>query len=318
MKLFSIIIPVKNGEYWLDNLFQKLMQQTLIDQTEIIIIDSGSTDNSLEIIKRYPVRIIQIPSAEFNHGETRNIGVREAKGKYVVMTVQDAAPVSELWLQYFLDGFINNNVAGVCGQQIVPHDLDKNPISWFRFFSSPKKIFSHYDDPQDFLKLSPKEQRSIVGWDNVTAAYRRDILLQFPFPKIDFAEDIFWAREMLLKGYTLAFINEARVFHYHHYFPEFVLPRYFSVYYFEYKIFKLKPANNQSFLRSVLSSIKTLLNEPSVSWRKKIYWFIFNFKYLIAVQKTITIFNSALNKGEDSLDIQYQKICNKIPQALKY
>jgi glycosyltransferase involved in cell wall biosynthesis len=40
--LFSIVIPVKNGDYWLANLFQKLMKQTLIDQTEIIIIDSGS------------------------------------------------------------------------------------------------------------------------------------------------------------------------------------------------------------------------------------------------------------------------------------
>jgi rhamnosyltransferase len=316
--LFSIIIPVKNGDHWLENLFQKLMQQTLIGRSEIIIIDSGSTDGSLEIIKKYPVKLIQVPASEFNHGETRNVGVREAKGKYVVMTVQDAVPMSDMWLQYFLDAFINENVVGVCGQQLVPHDLDKNPVQWFRIFSSPKKELHHYDNPADLLNLSPKEQRQNAGLDNVTAAYNREVLLQHPFPKIDFGEDIFWAREMLLKGYTLASDDEIRVFHYHHYSGAFIIPRYFSVYYFEYKLFKAIPEVTTSFLMYILSCIKILLKERSVSWKGKFKWLIFNIRYKIACNKAIAIFNSALDKGEDFLDAQYQQICNKVPQAPKY
>ena len=83
------------------------MRQTLIAQSEIIVIDSGSTDRSLEIVRRYPVRLIEIPASEFNHGSTRNLGVRAAKGEYVVMTVQDALPGSDDWLELFLAGFGN-------------------------------------------------------------------------------------------------------------------------------------------------------------------------------------------------------------------
>src|SRR6185503_1987399 len=98
--LISIVIPVKNGDHWLEALFEKLVTQTLYPQAEIIVLDSGSTDRSLEIIARYPVKLINIPPKEFNHGETRNVGVRAARGKYVVMTVQDALPFSNDWLQH--------------------------------------------------------------------------------------------------------------------------------------------------------------------------------------------------------------------------
>jgi rhamnosyltransferase len=86
----SVVIPVKNGEPWLDECIQGIMSQTLFNQTEIIAIDSGSTDGSLAILEKYPVRIYNLPPAEFNHGLTRNYGVQLCRGEYVVMTVQDA------------------------------------------------------------------------------------------------------------------------------------------------------------------------------------------------------------------------------------
>ncbi len=315
--LFSIIIPVKNGDQWLDNLFNKLFQQTLITKTEIIVIDSGSTDNSLTIINNYPVKLIQIPAATFNHGETRNLGVKAAKGKYVVLTVQDAVPASDLWLQYLLDGFVSEDIAAVCGQQIVPHDNDKNPVLWFRFFSEPQITFRYFKNPADFLKLSPQDQRNIAGWDNVNAAYNREILLLNPFAKIDFAEDMNWAKEMLLQKYTLAFVDKARVFHYHHHKAEFILPRYFSVFYFEYKIFKLKPSQS-NILKSGLSNFKTLVNMQAISLKEKYNWLLFNIRYRIELNKTILLFNNTLEKGEDFLDNQYKIICKKMPQAPKY
>ena len=294
------------------------MSQTLYHQSEIIVIDSGSTDRSIDIINRYPVRLIQIPPAEFNHGDTRNLGARAARGKYIVMTVQDAVPATDQWLQHFVDGFENEKVVGLCGQQVVPHELDKNPVLWFRPVSAPRNTFYHYNTPEDFLRLNISEQRELVGWDNVTSAYRREILLQFPFPRIDFAEDIFWAREMLLKGYTLGHIDEARVFHYHHYKPEFILPRYFSVYYFEHKAFGLNPEPVRSVLRKMLSAARILLRESAVSWPEKYKWLMYNIRYWLALRKTIRTFNNALIKGDSFLDDRYRQICKKAPQALKY
>lgn len=342
--LFSVIIPVKNGDFWLERLFQALMRQTLFSQTEIIVIDSGSTDKSLEIIRRYqgggqgdpqgdprcdpqcdaqgggriPIRLIEIPAAEFNHGETRNLGVRAARGEFVVMTVQDAVPASDHWLQFFLTGFADDKVAAICGQQVVPHERDKNPVLWYRPVSAHQTWFCHFESPEDFEKLSPSEQRQITGWDNVVSAYRRKILLENPFQAIDFAEDLIWAKGMLLKGHTLGHVSEAIVFHYHHHLPEFVLPRYFSVYYFEYKIFGLRPGIQHSVWWNIGVGARVLLKEKALSPKEKFKWLIFTIRYWIALKRTIKKFNAALDKGDASLDVQYRRICKRPPQAIKY
>lgn len=316
--LVSVVIPVKNGDIWLDRLLEGLVRQTLFDKTEIIIIDSGSTDKSLGIIAKYPVRLIRIPSSEFNHGDTRNLGAREARGKYVVMTVQDAVPASDLWLQHFVDGFENEKVVALCGQQLVPHEPDKNPVLWFRPVSAPQTTFYHYDDPAEFLRLSPAEQRQKVGWDNVVAAYRREILLQYPFPRTDFAEDIIWAREMLVLGKWLGNVDAARVYHYHHYTSDIILPRYFSVFYFEYRTFGLKPPPVRHTAKKVLSAGKILLKESSLTLAEKFRWLIYNINYWKELKRTVDLFNSAVNKGDTFLDDQYRTICKKPPQAIKY
>jgi len=338
--LFSVIIPVKNGDFWLERLFQALMRQTLFSRTEIIVIDSGSTDKSLDIIRRYQgvgenrvqgdgenqvqgdgenqVRLIEIPPAEFNHGETRNLGARAARGEFVVMTVQDAVPASDQWLQFFLAGFTDDKVAAVCGQQVVPHERDKNPVIWFRPVSAHRTWFCHFERPEDFEKLSPSEQRQIAGWDNVVSAYRRKILLENPFPAIDFAEDLIWAKGMLLKGHTLGHVSEAIVFHYHHHLPEFVLPRYFSVYYFEYKIFGLRPGIEHSVLWNIGVGARVLLREKALTGKEKFKWLIFTIRYWMVLKRTIKKFNAALDKGDACLDVQYRRICKRPPQAFKY
>jgi glycosyltransferase involved in cell wall biosynthesis len=316
--LFSIVIPVKNGDQWLEGLFRKLMAQTLSSRCEIVVIDSGSTDQSLEIISRYPVRLIRIAPAEFNHGTTRNLGVREAKGKFVVMTVQDALPGSENWLELFLAGFTDDRVVAVCGQQVVPHEPDKNPVLWFRPVSEHRTWYCHFDDPDDYLKLSAAEQREIAGWDNVTAAYRRSVLLEYPFPDIQFAEDISWAKWMLLKGFTLGHVSGAITYHYHHQTPEFILPRYFSVFYAEFKIFGLRPALQYPVWRNVLVAAKVLLKETQLTWGERAKWLLFNIRYWLVLKGTIRRFNRAAAAGEAILDQEYRQICKRPPQALKY
>jgi rhamnosyltransferase len=316
--LFSIVIPVKNGDIWLERLLAGLMRQTLIAQSEIIVIDSGSTDDSLEIIRRYPVRLIQIPPSEFNHGATRNLGVREAKGEFVIMTVQDALPGSDDWLDLFLGGFGDQQVVAVCGQQVVPHDRDKNPVLWFRPVSEHRTWYCHYDDPADYLKLSPVEQREIAGWDNVTAAYRRSVLMEHPFPEIQFAEDVSWARMMLLNRFTLGHVSGAITYHYHHHLPEFILPRYFAVYYSEFRIFGVRPALQSPVWRNVLVAGKILLKQSGLTWKERARWMSFNIRYWLEIRSTVRRFNRAVDEGETALDREYRQICKRPPQALKY
>ena len=214
--LISVVIPVKNGADTLAACIEGILAQTLSDRLEIIVIDSGSTDGSVEMASRYPVQVRQIAPTEFNHGETRNLGAQMARGEFVAMTVQDARPVDHRWLERMLKHFDDPAVAGVCGQQVVPHDLDKNPLQWFRPYTQPVPRKIQFAKPGEFEGLPPAKQAALCGWDDVTAMYRRSVLLKVPFQRVNFSEDGIWAKDALSHGHALVYDYSARVYHYHH------------------------------------------------------------------------------------------------------
>lgn len=81
--MFKIIIPNYNNEKWLDKCLSSIMNQTYKDY-EVIVIDDLSTDNSLEIIRKYPVKLIQADHKVYNGG-ARNIGIRLETNKPYTM-----------------------------------------------------------------------------------------------------------------------------------------------------------------------------------------------------------------------------------------
>ena len=312
--LISVIIPVFNGAYWLQDTLSTIVRQTLFDKSEIIIVDSGSTDKSLEIAGRFPVRIIQIPPADFNHGETRNLGVRAAKGEFVVLTVQDAKPADDLWLQKLLDGFIHEKVEGVCGQQIVPHDTRMNPVQWFRPQSEPVITEYHFPYPEDFNKLTPIQMRSVCGWDDVNAMYRHEALIRRPFPVTLFGEDIQWARDTMLAGGHLVYNHAARVFHYHFYNPDFSFKRIYTECFFKYQLFKLLPVAKADII-SYLRDIKVILTEPKLTITEKIKWIRYNLRLKAVENNTIKQFLMDVDKGDKYLERNYYNKFSKSPAA---
>ncbi|MGI8584348.1 MAG: glycosyltransferase family 2 protein [Chitinophagaceae bacterium] len=313
----SVVIPVKNGDSWLNETISSILNQEVDGAIEIIAIDSGSTDDSLSILSKYPVTIININPEDFNHGLTRNLGAKLAKGKYIVMTVQDAKPANEKWLQYLLEGFDDDNVAGVCGQQIVPHDTDKNPIDWFRPISKPGKRKYFFKDVREFDNLKPEEKKTICSWDDVNAMYRKDILLQIPFRDVSFGEDALWAKDAIQNGLSIVYNTNAQVKHYHHETVDYTFRRSLSVHYYFYKLFGLKPKVNGYEFLHIIRNIKLLLFEKKVSWKNKLKWLIYNYKLRKASNKSITYFNKTLTKGERYLDEIHEIISMNPVQAIR-
>lgn len=312
--LISIVIPVKNGAKWLESLFQSLKRQTLAERVEIICIDSGSVDGSIGVIKQQDVRLINVSPEEFNHGLTRNLGVQAAKGEYVAMTVQDARPANDEWLQQLLDGFTGERIAGVCGQQVVPHDKDKNPVQWFRPLSEPKLEEYQFDTPEAFDNLTSDAKKKICGWDDVTACYRREALLKVPFREINFGEDAAWAMDALRAGYKIVYNKKAQVYHYHNEYTDFAFKRALTVFYHRYKLFGLIPSVPTVSLRRKMNMAKILLKSP-VSFLDKIKWWKYNLDLAGSQKKAYNTFISSLEKGEEKLDAVHQKYCGQPPQA---
>lgn len=316
LPLISIVIPVKNGGSWLDNLLRSIFAQSLIGDTEVIIIDSGSTDQSVDTVREFPVQLIQISPDDFNHGATRNVGAQVAKGKYVVMTVQDALPENDRWLELLISPFSDDSVAGVCGQQIVPHDRDTNPVQWHRPISLPVLRKIYFESVEKFDALTADEKRRLCSWDDVNAAYRRDVLLRIPFRKVSFAEDALWARDALRAGYAIVYEPNARVKHYHFESSDYTFRRLFTVSYHFYMAFGTKPELVENGMLELSRDIKTLLLSPGISLSEKVKWLYFNFQQRKAINRAVKLFHQSLHSGPSHLERTHAEFCEQAPQSL--
>lgn len=311
--LISVVIPVKNGAATLASCLEGIRAQTLGDRLEIIVIDSGSTDGSLELLSHYPVKVHRIPKEEFNHGETRNLGVRLARGAFVAMTVQDARPVDNRWLERMVKHFDDPKVAGVCGQQVVPHELDKNPLQWFRPYSQPVLRKVSFANPADFKNLPPTEQVMLCGWDDVTAMYRRSALLEIPFRRVNFSEDAIWARDALAHGLAIIYDYSAKVYHYHSEtflfrFRRQFTSRYQLHVYFDY--LTLPPSLIMDLTRCAFRSAKR-----RISPEHRFKWFLYNARLHTANWAADWIYwMSAKCAGLQTCSSINNRLCPQAPQ----
>lgn len=313
--LISVVIPVKNGAATLDAALRGIFAQSLAGRVEVIIIDSGSTDGSLEIARDYPARLHEIPAEEFNHGATRNLGVALSRGEFVAMTVQDAVPADDRWLETLLRHFDDPAVMGVCGKQIVPHDADKNPMQWHRPMTAPQVARRHYPNPADYQALTPQERLAASGWDDVTAMYRRSALLELPFRTTMFGEDFLWANDALGRGWALVHDDCAAVYHYHHQAFGYRFRRLLTISWHQCQCYGCcrRPA---PFWHRIGQFTWHLARWKGLPLIRRIYWIMYNFRMMLADWAAAFAVHAALIAGgHRRLARVHGFFCDVAPQA---
>jgi len=208
----SIIILTKNGERYLHPLLDGLLAQSIAGTFEIILIDSGSKDGTLQIVADYPaVRLYEIPPKEFGHGKTRNLGAELAHGKFLVYIPQDATPVGRDWLEKLLRPFENPAVAGVYARQVARADAN----AMEKFF-----LGDAYSSTPETKSLARGEEASLARcfFSTVSGAIRVSIWARYPFREdIIMSEDQAWASEVMRAGYAVAYAPDSCVLHSHQY-----------------------------------------------------------------------------------------------------
>ena len=316
-KTVSVVIPVKNGAKTIRACIEGILAQS-VPVKEIIVIDSGSTDGTIDIINGYDeVNLIEIPPNDFNHGLTRNLGVQKATGKFVILTVQDARPYNEYWIEELLKGFTDNEVAGVCGQQFTPHEKDKNPVEWFRPISGPQFMRYQFKTKEEFIQLTPTEKKYICRWDDVTAMYKRIVLLEVPFQKTSFCEDTIWARDAIIKGYAIVYNDNAKVYHYHIQDADFVYKRNFTIMYVLYRNLGYLQKRPDLTLHIRLSILKTLVKSLGFDPIKILKWNRYNITNINAMIHSYEFFMECLSYGDNFLAKQHELLCGKPPSSIK-
>ncbi|MGJ8548653.1 glycosyltransferase family 2 protein [Winogradskyella wichelsiae] len=304
----SIVVPIKNGMDTLPAFIEGIQKQTLFKQIEVVIIDSESTDNSVEFLSQFSfVKVVSIDPKTFNHGATRNLGVTHCNGEFVLMTVQDAWTTDAKFIERMVAHFKDPSVMGVCGQQVVPHEKDKNPHEWFRPQSkgSAKKV--EFKTKEAFLALSPKEQRQSCGWDDVVAMYRKQALLDLPFEPLVFGEDMLWAKMALEKGYALVYDTTVRVFHYHFQFPKYTYKRVLISKFFIYKCFNYFDDRTFSYKDYALVVYRNF------KWKCAPKWIKHNFNLIANHRKATSTLATAIKKNK--IEALERELAINIPQG---
>jgi len=196
----SIIIRTYNEQRHLSALLSAIQMQKISSPHETIVVDSGSTDDTLKIAKQFNCRIEHIEKERFSFGRSLNIGCQAAEGDYLVFVSGHCIPSDDFWLERLTNPLRNGNVAYTYGRQIG------NGESRF----SESQIFNKYF-PMD--SLIPQEG---FFCNNANAALLKRVWEKDPFDEeITGLEDMRLSRRLVFNGMKIGYVAEATVYHLH-------------------------------------------------------------------------------------------------------
>lgn len=199
--LVSIVIRTLNEEKYLDELLEAINTQNKDGfKTEIIIVDSGSTDKTLEIARKYNSRITYIEKKEFSFGKSLNIGCEFADGEYLVFVSGHCIPVDNNWLNNLVNPLIKHECDYVYGRQIG-RDTTK---------FSENQVFKKYFPEKLDVRVSE------IFCNNANSAITRKAWDKYKFnEELTGLEDLFMAKEIFQDNGNINYVPRSVVFHIH-------------------------------------------------------------------------------------------------------
>lgn len=275
----TVVIPTKNGGELLDEVLTQIDNQKTQYSYEVVCVDSGSSDNTIDIIKKHHCILKQIPKEDFGHGKTRNLGASLGMGEYIIFITQDAKPVDENWIENFINGMkIDPDIVGGFGMH-YPYPncnlLDKRDLYYhFKGFGEDNTIY--YLEDKERYKLEEGYRHLLSFYSDNNSCMRRDIWEKYPYADVDFAEDQIWARQMIELGYKKLYCPYAAVYHSHNYPLKEYKKRYFDEYKGLYQLHKFIMVNSwldliPKYLKNMINDVK-YIDGLDISKNEKKYW----------------------------------------------
>jgi len=227
----SVVIPTKNGmSEGFESTLRGISKQIGIAETEVIVVDSGSSDGTVEVAKSYGAKVFSISPEEFNHGATRNYAAEKTTGEFLLFTVQDAIPATEdLFYKMAKALLADPKLAGVSVRQVPKSDADIYACweMWnhykFLFEAPPPKL----SNPDEIDKLSSQQLRRLAGLDDVCSMVRRELWEKNRFKPTPFGEDLEFGLSCVRQGYSIGLLPQQGVIHSHTRSPFYTLSRHY-------------------------------------------------------------------------------------------
>lgn len=194
----SFVIRTKNEARYIGKVLDTLYKQTYSD-FEVVIVDSGSEDETLEVIGEYPVRLLEIGPEEFGYSYALNLGIKEAVGKYIGIVSGHSVPLTRTWLEAGIKVIKEKKTAGLSGYYI---DF---ALAYYWTFLGRIALLNREDrvDKDPWLT-------------NTNALIKKKFWEKYPFDEeLPECEDYDWAKEMLARGYNVVKLKDFSVVHSH-------------------------------------------------------------------------------------------------------
>ena len=199
--LASIIIRTYNESKYLEELLKAIQSQrsSAVDH-EIIVVDSGSTDRTVNIALKFGCRIVRISKEDFTFGRSLNYGCEAASGAILVFVSGHCVPTNSSWLQELCSPLVDGHVAYTYGRQ---EGRDTTKYSEQLLF---EKFYPAYDKvPQ-------------VGFfcNNANAALLKSEWEELQFDEsLTGLEDMHLAKALVAKGKKIGYTAQSSVYHIH-------------------------------------------------------------------------------------------------------
>ncbi|MBZ0158511.1 MAG: glycosyltransferase [Alphaproteobacteria bacterium] len=220
--MVSVVIPTLNAGASFRPLLESLRRQTV--PLEIVVVDSSSDDGTPEVAASCDAKVVTVQREDFDHGGTRNLGIRSASGEIIVFATQDIVPVNEHAVERLVSPFdADERVGGAYGRQL--------PFPGASPFAAHIRLFN-YPGASCVRSLEDGGRGIKVPFlSNSFAAYRRTALQAIGCfrEKLISTEDTYAGARMLLAGFRISYVADAMVYHSHNYTPWEELRRYFDI-----------------------------------------------------------------------------------------
>jgi rhamnosyltransferase len=219
----SVVVRAKNEAAAIGEVLDIVLGQDLDGrELEVIVVDSGSTDGTLEIVRERPVTLIEIPSETFSFGGSLNTGCGAASAPILVALSAHAYPLDDRWLARLLAAFDDVRVACACGVDNAPDG-------------------SRLDGPV-YQDLAHWEAYPAWGYGNAAGAFRAELWRKRPFREdMPGTEDKEWALHWMKEGYVALIDPALRVRHDHSHDPLHDIYRRFRVQWTGHTMFREVP-----------------------------------------------------------------------------
>ncbi len=224
----SVLIPTLDAERYLDRLLPALERQVVEGGHEVRVVDSDSRDCTRQLLRAAGIPVARIERAQFQHGATRNLLARQARGEFLVFLSQDALPADEHFLAELVAQFADERVAG-CTSRILPHP-DDDPLTARTVLdgadAQAEPEVRELPEADALASMPARERAALLRFNNIASCIRKSVLEALPLPELPFGEDSAWAELALAAGHRIAFAPRSVVHHAHTYTPSQAFERY--------------------------------------------------------------------------------------------